>query len=56
MALTTKGHNEEELVKKYYRIITKKCRECSPKIEDAFDLRKSVINRLYEIIVENKEA
>ena len=51
-----KTHLAEELVKKYYRIITEQCIKSVPKIEDAFEIRVIVVTRLFEIITQNKEV
>jgi len=51
-----KTHVAEELVKKYYRIITEKCLQSVLKIEDALEIRTIVVTRLFEIVTQNKEA
>lgn len=50
MALTTKGNIIDNLTKKYLRRLTNDCIELSPKVEDAFEIRKEVLKKINLII------
>jgi len=50
MAAEKKEEIVKKLTKKFYMSITKDCMEYAPKIEDAFEIRKDIINNLKKVI------
>lgn len=47
--LTIKEKIVEELTRKYLKRITTDCIELSPKVEDAFEIRREVLNKIISL-------